>query len=67
MAFKLVHLSVRNLEGVQKKVVLSFSSVFDVSQNVIQAIVFYSHCMTYPAAISPHFFFFKLIGPCLAY
>lgn len=45
----------RNLEGMQKKmVVFNFSFVFDVSQNVIQAIVFCSHCMTYPAAISPH-------------
>lgn len=37
----------------EKKGSFSFSFVFDVSQNVIQAIVFCSHCMTYPAAISP--------------
>lgn len=62
MAFKLVHFNVRDLEGVQKKkrVVFSFSSVFDVSQNVIPAIVSCSHCVTYPVAIAPppSFFFF---------
>lgn len=63
------HLSTGDTQKVCRKkvVVFHFSSAFDVSQKVIEAIVLCSHCVTYPAASSlSSWAFFQLIGPCLA-